>query len=72
MKRLTTGTTEEPSSATLNVDTRLNDLAALRAIAVYLCEELTRLELDLSWSLAVLPEAIDREIEAARGRRSDN
>ncbi len=44
-------------------DSRLNDLEALRAISQYLCEEATRLQLDTSWSLAMLPEAIDREIE---------
>ncbi len=45
---------------------RIADLAALRSMAAYLCEELLRLESDLFWSVALLPEAIDREVAAER------
>ncbi len=50
---------------------RIADLAALRSMAAYLCEELLRLESDLFWSVALLPEALDREIEVERKAWSD-
>ncbi len=72
MKRLMTGVPDGSALLKPDSETQLNDLAALRAIAVYLCEELTRLEMDSSLPLEALPDAIDREIKVVRGRRSSH
>ncbi len=51
---------------------RLADLAALRTMAAYLREELLRLESDLFWSIAMLPEAIDHEIACGCKASAEN
>jgi hypothetical protein len=50
----------------------LADLAALRSMAAYLREELLRLESDLFWSVAMLPEALDHEIASRRQACTEN
>ncbi len=59
---LTTLTPNRQSSR----EDRLADLQALRTLSAYLREELLRLESDLFWSVAILPEALDHEIACER------